>query len=78
MLERRRVGRLCLLSVDMLILFLATISGRGRDFDSHRQLGFIGFYPNRSVSTFVSLVVSIWKYFGRVVSGVVSAIFLIK
>ncbi|KAF2581923.1 hypothetical protein F2Q70_00008624 [Brassica cretica] len=69
-----------LFSVDMLILFLATICGVGGTLTAIDNLGQIGGslgYPQRSVSTFVSLV-SIWNYFGRVVSGVVSEIFLIK
>ncbi|CAH8376347.1 unnamed protein product [Eruca vesicaria subsp. sativa] len=69
-----------LFSVDMLILFIATICGVGGTLTAIDNLGQIGGslgYPKRSVSTFVSLV-SIWNYFGRVVSGVVSEIFLIK
>ncbi|EFH39148.1 nodulin family protein [Arabidopsis lyrata subsp. lyrata] len=69
-----------LFSVDMLILFLATICGVGGTLTAIDNLGQIGDslgYPKRSVSTFVSLV-SIWNYYGRVVSGVVSEIFLIK
>ncbi|CAN8317247.1 unnamed protein product [Cochlearia groenlandica] len=69
-----------LFSVDMLILFLATICGVGGTLTAIDNLGQIGDsfgYPKRSVTTFVSLV-SIWNYFGRVVSGVVSEIFLIK
>ncbi|CAN8258035.1 unnamed protein product [Cochlearia groenlandica] len=69
-----------LFSVDMLILFLATICSAGGTLTAIDNLGQIGSslgYPKRSISTFVSLV-SIWNYFGRVVSGVVSEIFLIK
>ncbi|KAL1209831.1 Protein NUCLEAR FUSION DEFECTIVE 4 [Cardamine amara subsp. amara] len=69
-----------LFSVDMLILFLATICGVGGTLTAIDNLGQIGRslgYPKKSISTFVSLV-SIWNYFGRVVSGVVSEIFLIK
>ncbi|XP_010450661.1 PREDICTED: protein NUCLEAR FUSION DEFECTIVE 4-like [Camelina sativa] len=69
-----------LFSIDMLILFLATICGVGGTLTAIDNLGQIGSsfgYPKRSVSTFVSLV-SIWNYYGRVVSGVVSEIFLIK
>ncbi|XP_010534423.1 PREDICTED: protein NUCLEAR FUSION DEFECTIVE 4-like [Tarenaya hassleriana] len=69
-----------LFSVDMLILFLATICGVGGTLTAIDNLGQIGGslgYPKRSISTFVSLV-SIWNYFGRVTSGVVSEIFLIK
>ncbi|XP_010517258.1 PREDICTED: protein NUCLEAR FUSION DEFECTIVE 4-like [Camelina sativa] len=69
-----------LFSIDMLILFLATICGVGGTLTAIDNLGQIGSslgYPKRSVSTFVSLV-SIWNYYGRVVAGVVSEIFLIK
>ncbi|KAL1194726.1 Protein NUCLEAR FUSION DEFECTIVE 4 [Cardamine amara subsp. amara] len=69
-----------LFSIDMLLLFLATICGSGGTLTAIDNLGQIGSslgYPKRSISTFVSLV-SIWNYFGRVVSGVVSEIFLIK
>lgn len=69
-----------LFSIDMLILFLATICGVGGTLTAIDNLGQIGSslgYPKKSVSTFVSLV-SIWNYYGRVVSGVVSEIFLIK
>ncbi|EFH57895.1 predicted protein [Arabidopsis lyrata subsp. lyrata] len=57
-----------------------TICGVGGTLTAIDNLGQIGDslgYPKRSVSTFVSLV-SIWNYYGRVVSGVVSEIFLIK
>ncbi|EOA18159.1 hypothetical protein CARUB_v10006632mg, partial [Capsella rubella] len=77
--EEERV-RTALFSIDMLILFLATICGVGGTLTAIDNLGQIGSsfgYPKRSVSTFVSLV-SIWNYYGRVVSGVVSEIFLIK
>ncbi|KAL1209830.1 Protein NUCLEAR FUSION DEFECTIVE 4 [Cardamine amara subsp. amara] len=69
-----------LFSVDMLILFVASICGLGGTLTAIDNLGQIGIslgYPRKSISTFVSLV-SIWNYFGRVVSGVVSEIFLIK
>uniref|UniRef100_A0A6M2ERA7 Uncharacterized protein n=1 Tax=Populus davidiana TaxID=266767 RepID=A0A6M2ERA7_9ROSI len=60
-----------LFSVDMLILFLATICGVGGTLTAIDNLGQIGTslgYPKKSISTFVSLV-SIWNYLGRVVSG---------
>lgn len=60
-----------LFSVDMLILFLATICGIGGTLTAIDNLGQIGTslgYPKKSISTFVSLV-SIWNYLGRVVSG---------
>lgn len=69
-----------LFSVDMLILFLATICGVGGTLTAIDNLGQIGSslgYPTRSISTFVSLV-SIWNYLGRVVAGFVSEILLKK
>ncbi|XAR52327.1 hypothetical protein NMG60_11020322 [Bertholletia excelsa] len=69
-----------LFSLDMLILFLATICGVGGTLTAIDNLGQIGTslgYPKRSISTFVSLV-SIWNYLGRVVAGFVSEIFLTK
>ncbi|KAJ4970080.1 hypothetical protein NE237_003179 [Protea cynaroides] len=69
-----------LVSVDMLILFLATTCGVGGSLTAIDNLGQIGLaleYPSSSISTFVSLV-SIWNYLGRVVSGFVSEIFLTK
>ncbi|GMP22542.1 hypothetical protein CsSME_00000518 [Camellia sinensis var. sinensis] len=69
-----------LFSIDMLILFFATICGVGGTLTAIDNLGQIGAslgYPKRSISTFVSLV-SIWNYLGRVVAGFVSEIFLTK
>lgn len=69
-----------LFSVDMLILFFATICGVGGTLTAIDNLGQIGAslgYPTRSISTFVSLV-SIWNYLGRVTAGFVSEIFLTK
>ncbi|XP_022743029.1 protein NUCLEAR FUSION DEFECTIVE 4-like [Durio zibethinus] len=69
-----------LFSLDMLILFLATVCGVGGTLTAIDNLGQIGTslgYPKRSISTFVSLV-SIWNYLGRVTSGFVSEIFLSK
>ncbi|CAI9091177.1 OLC1v1026133C1 [Oldenlandia corymbosa var. corymbosa] len=63
-----------LFSLDMLILFFATICGVGGTLTAIDNLGQIGKslgYPKRTTSTFVSLV-SIWNYLGRVVSGFVS------
>nr|XP_043612639.1 uncharacterized protein LOC122584659 [Erigeron canadensis] len=60
-----------LFSIDMLILFLATICGVGGTLTAIDNLGQIGEslgYPTRSISTFVSLV-SIWNYLGRVTAG---------
>ncbi|CAD6214033.1 unnamed protein product [Miscanthus lutarioriparius] len=63
-----------LFSVDMLVLFVATICGIGGTLTAVDNMGQIGQslgYPQRSISTFVSLV-SIWNYAGRVVSGFAS------
>ncbi|PHT29899.1 hypothetical protein CQW23_30528 [Capsicum baccatum] len=63
-----------LFSLDMLILFFATICGVGGTLTAIDNLGQIGTslgYPKKSISTFVSLV-SIWNYLGRVVSGFLS------
>ncbi|GLT93257.1 hypothetical protein SLE2022_110580 [Rubroshorea leprosula] len=69
-----------LFSIDMLILFLATICGFGGLLTAINNLGQIGAsqgYPRQSVSTFVSLV-SIWSHLGRTISGFVSEIILDK
>ncbi|KAB1226776.1 putative transporter MCH1 [Morella rubra] len=69
-----------LLSMDMCILFLATLCGLGSSLTAVDNLGQIGEslgYPTRTVSTFVSLV-SIWNYFGRVFSGFVSEDLLVR
>ncbi|CAN1339541.1 Protein NUCLEAR FUSION DEFECTIVE 4 [Linum perenne] len=69
-----------LFSIDMLVLFLATICGVGGTLTAIDNLGQIGTslgYPKRSTSTFVSLV-SIWNYLGRVASGFLSEHFLTK
>ncbi|KAK6778694.1 hypothetical protein RDI58_025412 [Solanum bulbocastanum] len=68
------------LSVDMLILFIATIFGAGGLLTAMDNLGQIGKalgYPKTSITTFVSLV-SIWGYLGRVGSGFASEVFLEK
>ncbi|XP_049405746.1 uncharacterized protein LOC125869220 [Solanum stenotomum] len=69
-----------LFSIDMFILFFATICGVGGTLTAIDNLGQIGTslgYPKTSISTFVSLV-SIWNYLGRVVSGFLSEHFLTK
>ncbi|XP_049408016.1 uncharacterized protein LOC125871468 [Solanum stenotomum] len=69
-----------LFSIDMIILFIATTFGVGGTLTAIDNLGQIGKalgYPEKSITTFVSLV-SIWNYLGRVVSGFVSKIFLKK
>ncbi|KAJ4971036.1 hypothetical protein NE237_004135 [Protea cynaroides] len=69
-----------LLSIDMMILFLATFCGLGCCLTAVDNLGQIGEslgYPDRITSTFVSLV-SIWNYCGRVFAGFLSEILLAK
>lgn len=69
-----------LFSIDMIVLFFATICGVGGTLTAIDNLGQIGTslrYPKKSISTFVSLV-SIWNYFGRVVAGFGSEIVLTK
>ncbi|GMY15942.1 protein NUCLEAR FUSION DEFECTIVE 4 [Fagus crenata] len=69
-----------LLSIDMLILFSATLCGLGSSLTAVDNLGQIGEslgYPTKTISTFVSLV-SIWNYFGRVFSGFVSETLMVK
>ncbi|XP_059669148.1 protein NUCLEAR FUSION DEFECTIVE 4-like [Cornus florida] len=60
-----------LLSLDMIILFVATLCGLGCSLTAIDNLGQIGEslgYPTQTISTFVSLM-SIWNYFGRVAAG---------
>uniref|UniRef100_A0A1D1YLI0 Putative transporter MCH1 n=1 Tax=Anthurium amnicola TaxID=1678845 RepID=A0A1D1YLI0_9ARAE len=69
-----------LVSVDMIILFAATICGVGGTLTAIDNMGQIGEslgYPPRSIATFVSLI-SIWNYLGRVVAGFASEIFLAR
>ena len=69
-----------LLSLDMIILFIATLCGLGSSLTAVDNLGQIGEslgYPTKTVKTFVSLV-SIWNYFGRVFSGFISESLLVR
>ncbi|KAJ4825054.1 hypothetical protein Tsubulata_009720 [Turnera subulata] len=69
-----------LLSMDMLILFAATLCGLGASLTAVDNLGQIGEslgYPKKTIKSFVSLV-SIWNYFGRVFSGFVSESLMVK
>lgn len=69
-----------LLSIDMLILFVATFGGLGSSLTAIDNLGQIGEslgYPTKTIKSFVSLV-SIWNYFGRVFAGFVSEGLLAK
>uniref|UniRef100_A0A0E0MQ22 Uncharacterized protein n=1 Tax=Oryza punctata TaxID=4537 RepID=A0A0E0MQ22_ORYPU len=63
-----------LVSVDMVLLFTATVFGVGGTLTAIDNMGQIGEslgYPQRSVATFVSLI-SIWNYLGRVAAGFAS------
>lgn len=63
-----------LFSIDMIVLFLATICGIGGTLTAVDNMGQIGQslgYPTKSINTFVSLI-SIWNYAGRNFSGFVS------
>ena len=67
-------------TIDMQILFLASICGLGGHLTTIDNLGQIGTslgYTKKSISTFVSLV-AIWQYLGRVMGGVISDYFLAK
>ncbi|MBA0796903.1 hypothetical protein Gohar_007635, partial [Gossypium harknessii] len=69
-----------LTSIDMWVLFLATFCGLGSSLTAVDNLGQIGEslgYPNKTVTSFVSLV-SIWNFFGRVFAGFVSEIMVVK
>ncbi|BAS86882.1 protein NUCLEAR FUSION DEFECTIVE 4 [Oryza sativa Japonica Group] len=69
-----------LVSVDMLVLFLATICGVGGTLTAIDNMGQIGQslgYPAKSIKTFISLI-SIWNYAGRVTSGFASEMFLAR
>ncbi|KAF4370979.1 hypothetical protein F8388_002872 [Cannabis sativa] len=68
------------LSIDMVILFIATTCGAGGALTLIDNLGQIGSslgYPKHSIATFISLI-SIWNFLGRVVAGFASEIFLTK
>ncbi|XP_021773562.1 protein NUCLEAR FUSION DEFECTIVE 4-like [Chenopodium quinoa] len=61
-------------TIDMMILFLASICGLGGNLATIDNLGQIGTslgYPKKSISTFVSLI-GIWQYLGRVLGGLIS------
>ncbi|KAG2402994.1 uncharacterized protein HKW66_Vig0247360 [Vigna angularis] len=67
-------------SIDMLILFIASVFGVGGTLTALDNLGQIGKslgYPKKSLTTFVSLV-SIWNYLGRASSGFASEFLLAK
>ncbi|XP_021767813.1 protein NUCLEAR FUSION DEFECTIVE 4-like [Chenopodium quinoa] len=61
-------------SIEMMILFLATMCGIGGNLTTIDNLGQIGTslgYPKKTLSTFVSLI-GIWQYLGRVLGGLIS------
>jgi hypothetical protein len=63
-----------LVSVDMLVLFLAIACGAGGTLTAIDNMGQIGQsldYPPKSVDAFVSLI-SVWNYAGRVTAGYAS------
>ncbi|KAK7277267.1 hypothetical protein RIF29_18418 [Crotalaria pallida] len=69
-----------LFSLEMVILFLATICGLGGTQTVVNNLAQIGTslgYPPHSITTFVSLM-AIWIYLGKIVQGVVSEIIITK
>ncbi|CAD6343356.1 unnamed protein product [Miscanthus lutarioriparius] len=69
-----------LVSVDMLVLFVATICGVGGTLTAIDNMGQIGEslgYPSKSINTFVSLI-SIWNYAGRVTAGYASEAVLVR
>nr|KYP60075.1 hypothetical protein KK1_015523 [Cajanus cajan] len=69
-----------LFSLDMVILFLATICGLGGTLTVVNNLSQIGAslgYSGHSITTFVSLM-AIWIYMGKTVEGLVSDIIITK
>ncbi|KAB2604282.1 hypothetical protein D8674_037573 [Pyrus ussuriensis x Pyrus communis] len=69
-----------ILSIDMLLIFIATLFGLGSSFTATDNLGQIGEalgYKPQTINTFVSLI-SIWNFFGRIFSGFVSEILLTR
>uniref|UniRef100_A0A0D6QSX1 Uncharacterized protein n=1 Tax=Araucaria cunninghamii TaxID=56994 RepID=A0A0D6QSX1_ARACU len=69
-----------LVSLDMIILFVATTCGVGTTLTAIDNMGQIGKalgYTPVNISTFVSLI-SIWNFLGRVVAGYLSEILLQK
>ncbi|KAL5205304.1 hypothetical protein ABZP36_033513 [Zizania latifolia] len=69
-----------LVSVDMLLLFTATVFGVGGTLTAIDNMGQIGEslgYPQHSIATFVSLI-SIWNYLGRVAAGFASEALLAR
>jgi hypothetical protein len=69
-----------ILSIDMFYIFLVTLCGYGSALTSFDQLRAIGLalnYNDRLVNSIITLA-NVWSYFGRVYSGFVSELLLIK
>ncbi|XP_008811023.2 protein NUCLEAR FUSION DEFECTIVE 4-like [Phoenix dactylifera] len=69
-----------LVSIDMVVLFIAMICGVGGTLTAIDNMGQIGEslgYSSQTISTFVSLI-SIWNFGGRVAAGFISDILLEK
>jgi|UniRef100_A0A2N9IXM1 MFS family permease len=69
-----------ILSVDMMLIFIISLCGYGTSLTAMDQFGRLGKalgYNDRLVSSIITLV-SIWNYYGRVYSGFVSEMLLIK
>ena len=69
-----------LFSLDMVILFLATICGLGGTLTVVNNLSQIGTslgYSSHSITTFVSLM-AIWIYMGKIAQGVISEMIIAK
>ncbi|KAE8037453.1 hypothetical protein FH972_010040 [Carpinus fangiana] len=67
-------------SIDMFYIFLVTLCGYGSALTSFDQLRAIGLalrYNDRLVNSIITLA-SVWSYFGRVYSGFVSELLLMK
>ncbi|KAE8037451.1 hypothetical protein FH972_010038 [Carpinus fangiana] len=68
------------LSIDMFYIFLVTLCGYGSALTSFEQLRPIGIalkYHERLVGSIITLA-SVWNYYGRVYSGFVSELLLMK
>lgn len=69
-----------ILSIDMFYIFLVTLCGYGSALTSFEQLRPIGMalkYHGRLVDSIITLA-SVWNYFGRVYSGFVTELLLMK
>ena len=69
-----------ILSVDMLYIFIMSLSGLGTCLtviDNFRAIGEAKKLQSRTISSIITLI-SIWNYFGRVYAGFVSELLLLK